>query len=187
MPTTLTTLFANSNLVFLDPLEYGHKKMDWCMGFLMFSRFSSLRKVMSDQCWRSCCTLSDGKGNNNNNIKREIDTSLFRFPEDFFFRGMLLSGQRWSSCYTLSDVKRNSVNGGLERKLLRGTYSKKDLWYPQKPIYLPIFTSNIWSYLLWSPVIIEPHCSRSPVASETVKSRVSIISHRITVLCYGGT
>ena len=23
----------------------------------------------------------------------------------------------------------------------------------QKPIYLAIFTNNIWSYLLWSPVV----------------------------------
>ena len=33
---------------------------------LLFPRFSSLSKVMSDQCWRSCCTFSDGKENNNN-------------------------------------------------------------------------------------------------------------------------
>ena len=36
------------------------------MGFLLFPRFSSFGKVMSDQCWRQCCTLSDGKRNNNN-------------------------------------------------------------------------------------------------------------------------
>ena len=38
------------------------------MGVLLFPGFFSCGKVtsMSDQCcWRSCCTLSDGKGNNN--------------------------------------------------------------------------------------------------------------------------
>ena len=25
----------------------------------------------------------------------------------------------------------------------------------QKPIYLAIFTVNIWSYLLWPPVLVE--------------------------------
>ena len=42
------------------------------MGFLLFPRFSSFGKViMSDPCWRSCCcTLSDGKINDN------IDSSV---------------------------------------------------------------------------------------------------------------
>ena len=32
-----------------------------------------------------------------------------------------------------------------------GDHSKQDLRYTQKPIHLPIFTNNIWSYLLlWS-------------------------------------
>ena len=31
----------------------------------LFPRFSSFGKVKSDRCWRSCCTLSDGKRNNN--------------------------------------------------------------------------------------------------------------------------
>ena len=26
-----------------------------CVGFLLLPRFSSFGKVMSDQCWRSCC------------------------------------------------------------------------------------------------------------------------------------
>ena len=35
------------------------------MGFLSIPRFSSFVKVVSGQCWRSCCTLPDGRGNNN--------------------------------------------------------------------------------------------------------------------------
>ena len=36
---------------------------------------------------------------------------------------------------------------------ITGDHSKQDLRYTQKPIYFPILTNNIWSYLLWSPVI----------------------------------
>ena len=35
-----------------------------------------------------------------------------------------------------------------------GDHIKWDPQHTQKPIYLPIFTHNIWSYLLWSPVIV---------------------------------
>ena len=37
----------------------------------------------------------------------------------------------------------------LRGTIVNGTY----LWYTSKPMYLTIFTDNIWSYLLWSPVI----------------------------------
>ena len=38
-------------------------------------------------------------------------------------------------------------------RAIRGTIrSEQDLRYTQKTIYLPIFTNNIWSYLLWSLV-----------------------------------
>ena len=37
---------------------------------------------------------------------------------------------------------------------ITGDYSKQDLWYTQKPTYLVFLTNNIWSYLLWSPVIL---------------------------------
>ena len=36
---------------------------------------------------------------------------------------------------------------------ITGDHIKWDLWYTQKPIYLPVFTNNIWTYLLWPPVI----------------------------------
>ena len=37
---------------------------------------------------------------------------------------------------------------------LRGAIRiKYDLRYTQRPTYVPIFTDNSWSYLLWSPVI----------------------------------
>ena len=36
---------------------------------------------------------------------------------------------------------------------ITGGHIKLDLRYTQKTIYSPIFTNNIWSYLLWSPVI----------------------------------
>ena len=35
---------------------------------------------------------------------------------------------------------------------MTGDHSKQDLRYTQKPIYLPCFTINIWSYSRWSPV-----------------------------------
>ena len=38
--------------------------------------------------------------------------------------------------------------------VLRGEHSKEDLRHTQKPINFPIFADNIWSYLLWSPVIV---------------------------------
>ena len=41
-----------------------------CMGFLLCPGFSSFGKVMSDPCWRPCCTLSDGKRNNKNRVRR---------------------------------------------------------------------------------------------------------------------
>ena len=34
----------------------------------------------------------------------------------------------------------------LRRVLLRGNIVKKDLWYTWKPLYLSLFTNNIWSY-----------------------------------------
>ena len=33
-------------------------------------------------------------------------------------------------------------------------HSKQDPRCSQKPLYFPIFTDKIWSYLLWSPVIL---------------------------------
>ena len=42
--------------------------------FLLFTRFSSFRKMMSDQCWRLCCTLSEGK--RNMNVRRPAVTIL---------------------------------------------------------------------------------------------------------------
>ena len=36
---------------------------------------------------------------------------------------------------------------------ITGDHSKQDLTVQKKPIYFPILTNNIWSYLLWSPVI----------------------------------
>ena len=41
-----------------------------------FRGFSSFGKVMSDQCWRSCCTWSDGKTNNNNRKIPAINTTI---------------------------------------------------------------------------------------------------------------
>ena len=40
--------------------------------------------------------------------------------------------------------------------LLRGTIANRTyrVWYTQKPIYFPIFTHKIWSYLLWPPVLL---------------------------------
>ena len=38
-----------------------------------------------------------------------------------------------------------------------GGHIKQDLRYTQKPIYFSIFTNNIWSYLLWSPVVQVNH------------------------------
>ena len=41
---------------------------------------------------------------------------------------------------------------------ITGDHIKQDLRYTQKkPIYFAFFTNNIWSYLLWSPVIVEEH------------------------------
>ena len=36
-----------------------------------------------------------------------------------------------------------------------GGHSKWDLRYTQKPMYLPVLTNNIWSYLLWPPVALD--------------------------------
>ena len=36
---------------------------------------------------------------------------------------------------------------------ITGDHSKQDLRCTQKTIYLPVFTNDIWSYLLWYPVI----------------------------------
>ena len=41
----------------------------------------------------------------------------------------------------------------LLKHIITADHSKKDLRYTQKPIYLSIFTYNIWSYLLCPPVI----------------------------------
>ena len=41
--------------------------------------------------------------------------------------------------------------------LFPGDHSKQDLHYRQKPLYFPIFTSNVWSCLLWSPVVVGVH------------------------------
>ena len=40
--------------------------------------------------------------------------------------------------------------------LFTGDHSKQDLRYTLKPIYSSSFRYNIWSYLLWSPVIVRP-------------------------------
>ena len=37
---------------------------------------------------------------------------------------------------------------------IAGDYNKQDLRCTQEPIPLPTFTTNTWSYLLWSPVIV---------------------------------
>ena len=37
--------------------------------------------------------------------------------------------------------------------LLRGTIVNRT-YGTQKPIHSPIFSTNIWSYLLWPPVIV---------------------------------
>ena len=39
---------------------------------ILYPRFSSFGKVMGDQCWRSCCTLSGGKRNNNMNTSKYV-------------------------------------------------------------------------------------------------------------------
>ena len=40
----------------------------------------------------------------------------------------------------------------LGEVLFTGDHTKYDLRYTQKATYFSIFTNNIWSYLLWSPV-----------------------------------
>lgn len=37
--------------------------------------------------------------------------------------------------------------------ILRGGIQNRDPRYIQKSVYLPTFINNIWSYLLWPPVI----------------------------------
>ena len=50
--------------------------------------------------------------------------------------------------------------------LLRGTILNRTLGYAQKPVYCAIFTNNIWSCLLWSPVIITVSKYLIPVYSD---------------------
>ena len=45
---------------------------------------------------------------------------------------------------------RGTISPGV---VFRGAIVNRDLRYTQKSIYLGISTNNIWSYLLWSPVI----------------------------------
>ena len=55
--------------------------------------------------------------------------------------------------------------------IITGDHSKYDLRYTQKPIYSPIFTHNIWSYLLyllWSPVRVK---NKSQVLENIVKQQ----------------
>ena len=47
------------------------------------------------------------------------------------------------------------VDGNRKNSAITGDHSKYGLRYKQKPIYLPTFTNNIWSYLLWSPAIAQ--------------------------------
>ena len=59
--------------------SWHRREVDLVHGFPFVCEFSSFGKVMSDPCWRSCYTLSDGKINNKN----------------ICFRGFLLSGKLW--------------------------------------------------------------------------------------------
>ena len=43
--------------------------------------------------------------------------------------------------------------GGEELLILRGGIVNRTYGTHKKTLYLPIFTNNIWSYLLWSPVV----------------------------------
>ena len=56
--------------------------------------------------------------------------------------------------------------------LLRGGHSKYDLRYTQKPTYFPIFTDNIWSFLLWSLAIIIV----SDILVSEIRSRTCVCS-----------
>ena len=46
------------------------------------------------------------------------------------------------------------INVGVHMILLRGTIVNRTYGTDKKPIYFPILTNNIWSYLLCSPVIL---------------------------------
>ena len=53
-----------------------------------------------------------------------------------------------------TEKKKNKVRM-LHTLLFTGDHIKYDLGYLYtKTIYFAIFTNNIWSYLLWSPVIL---------------------------------
>ena len=61
-------------------------------------------------------------------------------------------------------------NGADVLTLLRGTIVNRTYGIHKKPVYLPIFTNNIWSYLLWSPVVApfpEVSYSGGPIVNRT--------------------
>ena len=59
---------------------------------------------------------------------------------------------------------------------ITGEHSKYDKRYTQKPTYFPIFTNNIWSCLLWSPVIA---VSSSPSLLRLVPWKAFFISTKL--------
>ena len=55
---------------------------------------------------------------------------------------------------TLGYIRGFDVNNKTALTVPSRVFSKQDLWYIQKYIYLPIFTNNIFrSYLLWSTIV----------------------------------
>ena len=66
-----------------------------------------------------------------------------------FFYPSLLSERATGQAF-----REESVPGDHSKIHIAGDHSKQDLRYTQRPIYLPVFTDNIWSYLLWSPLIL---------------------------------
>ena len=52
---------------------------------------------------------------------------------------------------------------------MTGGHSKYDLPYTPKPTYSPISTNNIWSYLLWFPVLVSrPYCTQKKTTDSCI-------------------
>ena len=109
-----------------------HSRTDFSKNKLS-PRFSSFfAKVMNDRCWRSCCTMSDGKRNNTRVIDKSpdeqspvpsIQNDIFRHCDDFMLKEPRHSKIKNRKCST-SIVERVYCAG---RRLGRATKKEREV------------------------------------------------------------
>ena len=115
-----------------------HSRTDFSKNKLS-PRFSSFfAKVMNDRCWRSCCTMSDGKINNTRVIDKSpheqspvpsIQNDIFRHCDDFMLKEPRHSKRKHRKCATSIIAERDycaSRRLGLATKKERELVDRKE-------------------------------------------------------------